>query len=168
MGTDDHPAAEPDLNSRDQLRFICLTTDEITDRWFGAWPALTYTRHSAPVQANGTIQTPMFRKPASLIVAVAALALAPVLSTEAVAQSRDQRQQSQERPSPRVSPDEARRRGGEAGGGRPIDTRPRRDGDYSVLVEREGRVREVVVDGQTGRARQGGGDNDNNQRRRPN
>lgn len=110
----------------------------------------------------------MFRKPASLIVAVAALALAPVLSTEAVAQSRDQRQQSQERPAPRVSPDEARRRGGEAGRGRPIDTRPRRDGDYSVLVEREGRVREVVVDGQTGRARQGGGDNDNNQRRRPN
>lgn len=113
----------------------------------------------------------MFRKPASLIVAVAALAFAPVLSTEAVAQSRDQRdrQQSQERPAPRVSPDEARRRGGEAGRGRPIDTRPRRDGDYSVLVEREGRVREVVVDGQTGRARQGGGDNDNNnQRRRPN
>ena len=109
----------------------------------------------------------MFRKPASLIVVVAALALAPVLSTEAVAQSRDQRPQSQERPAPRVSPDEARRRGGEAGRGRPIDTRPRRDGDYSVLVEREGRVREVVVDGQTGRARQSS-DNDNNQRRRPN
>lgn len=111
----------------------------------------------------------MFRKPASLIVAVAALALAPVLSTEAVAQSRDQRQpsQSRERPAPRVSPDEARRRGGEAGGGRVIDTQPRRNGDYSVLVEREGRVREVVVDGQTGRTRQGGND-DNNQRRRPN
>ena len=112
----------------------------------------------------------MFRKPASLIVAVAALALAPVLSTEAVAQSRGERdrQQSEERRAPRVSPDEARRRGGDAGRGRPIDTRPRRDGDYSVLVERDGRVREVVVDGQTGRARQGGGDNDNNQRRRPN
>ena len=109
----------------------------------------------------------MFRKPASLIVAVAALAFAPVLSTEAVAQSRDQRQQSQERPAPRVSPDEARRRGGQAGGGRVIDTQPRRNGDYSVLVEREGRVREVVVDGQTGRTRQGGND-DNNQRRRPN
>ena len=108
----------------------------------------------------------MFSKPASLIVAVAALALAPVLSTEAVAQSRDQRPQSQERPAPRVSPDEARRRGGEAGGGRVIDTQPRRNGDYSVLVEREGRVREVVVHGQTGRARQGG--DDNSQRRRPN
>jgi hypothetical protein len=110
----------------------------------------------------------MFRKPASLIVAAAALALAPVLSTEAVAQSRGERDrpQSEERRSPRVSPDEARRSGGQYG--RPIDTRPRRDGDYSVLVEREGRVREVVVDGQTGRARQGGGDNDNNQRRRPN
>ena len=108
----------------------------------------------------------MFRRPASLIVAVAALAFAPVLSTEAVAQSRDQRQQSQERPAPRVSPDEARRRGGQAGGGRVIDTQPRRNGDYSVLVERDGRVREVVVDGQTGRTSQGG--NDNNPRRRPN
>lgn len=109
----------------------------------------------------------MFRKPASLIVAVAALAFAPVLSTEAVAQSRDQRQQSQERPAPRVSPDEARRRGGQAGGGRVIDTQPRRNGDYSVLVERDGRVREVVVDGQTGRTSQGGNEN-NTQRRRPN
>ena len=61
----------------------------------------------------------------------------------------------------------ARRRGGEAGRGRPIDTQPRRDGNYSVLVERDGRVREVVVDGQTGQARQGGS-NDNTQRRRPN
>ena len=112
----------------------------------------------------------MSRKPASLIFAppalALALALAPVLSTQAVAQSRDQRQQSQERPAPRVSPDEARRRGGAAGGGRPIDTQPRRDGNYSVLVERDGRVREVVVDGQTGQARQGG--SDNTQRRRPN
>ncbi len=103
----------------------------------------------------------MFRKSASLIVAVAALTLAPVLSTEAVAQSRersrDREEQSQpsepqQRRAPRVSPDEARRSGQQYG--RPIDTRPRGNGDYSVLVEREGRVREVVVDGQTGRARQ--------------
>ncbi|GAW41473.1 hypothetical protein SH203_01879 [Brevundimonas sp. SH203] len=119
----------------------------------------------------------MSRKPASLIVAarpaimapimalIMALAFAPVLTTQAVAQSRDQAQPSPDR-GPRVSPDEARRRGGEAGGGRPIDTQPRRDGNYSVLVERDGRVREVVVDGQTGQARQGGPDNA--QRRRPN
>lgn len=116
----------------------------------------------------------MFSKAASLIVAVATLAFAPVLTTEAVAQSRDQRQQQSEddrRAPPRVSPDEARRRGGEAGGGRPIDTQPRRDGNYSVLVERDGRVREVVVDGQTGRPRQGDNNNSNNNndpRRRPN
>ena len=116
---------------------------------------------------KGARSVAMFRKPASLIAAPAlALALAPVLAAEAVAQSRDQAQQSQER-GPRVSPDEARRRGGEAGRGRPIDTQPRRDGNYSVLVERDGRVREVVVDGQTGQARQGGS-NDNTQRRRPN
>ena len=36
-----------------------------------------------------------------------------------------------------------------------------------LLVERDGRVREVVVDGQTGRTSQGGNDN-NTQRRRPN
>ena len=36
--------------------------------------------------------------------------------------------------------------------------------NYSVLVERDGRVREVVVDGQTGQARP----DNNNQRRRPN
>lgn len=114
----------------------------------------------------------MSRKHASLIFAPAALALAlalaPVLTTQAVAQSRDQDQRSQDRPAPRVSPDEARRRGGQAGGGRPIDTQPRRDGNYSVLVERDGRVREVVVDGRTGQARQGGSDDNNNQRRRPN
>jgi len=110
----------------------------------------------------------MFSKHASLIVAVATLALAPVFTPAASAQSsRDERQQSQQQQrQPRVSPDEARRRGGEAGGGRPIDTRPRGDGDYSVLVERDGRVREVVVDGQTGRPRDSGGNN--NQRRRPN
>lgn len=106
----------------------------------------------------------MFSKSASLIVAVATLALAPVFTPAASAQSRDERSQQQQR-QPRVSPDEARRRGGEAGRGRPIDTRPRGDGDYSVLVERDGRVREVVVDGQTGRARDNGGNND--QRRRP-
>ena len=109
----------------------------------------------------------MFSKSASLIVAVATLALAPVLIPAASAQSRDERQQTQPQPrQPRVSPDEARRRGGEAVGGRPIDTRPRGDGDYSVLVERDGRVREVVVDGQTGRTRDGGSNN-NNQRPRP-
>jgi uncharacterized membrane protein YkoI len=119
----------------------------------------------------GTRSVAMSRKLASLILAPAALALtlalAPVLSTQALAQSRDQDQRSQDRSPPRVSPDEARRRGGEAGGGRPIDTQPRRDGNYSVLVERDGRVREVVVDGRTGQARQDGSDN-NNQRRRPN
>lgn len=102
----------------------------------------------------------MFRKSASLIVAVAALTVAPVLSTEAVAQSRERsrdrnepsQQRSEERRPARVSPDEARRSGQQYG--RPIDTRPRGNGDYSVLVERDGRVREVVVDGQTGRARQ--------------
>lgn len=119
----------------------------------------------------------MSRKPASLILAPPAptlvlalaltLAFAPVLTTQAVAQSRDPDPRSQDR-GPRVSPDEARRRGGEAGGGRPIDTQPRRDGNYSVLVERDGRVREVVVDGRTGQARQGGSDDNNNQRRRPN
>lgn len=111
----------------------------------------------------------MSRKPASFIIAgqalILALAFSPVVTAPALAQSRDQAQ-SQER-GPRVSPDEARRRGGEAGRGRPIDTQPRRDGNYSVLVERDGRVREVVVDGQTGQARQGGSDN-NTQRRRPN
>ena len=108
----------------------------------------------------------MSSKFASLIVAVATLALAPVLTPAASAQSRDERQQTQQQPQrPRVSPDEARRRGGAAGGGRPIDTRPRGDGDYSVLVERDGRVREVVVDGQTGRTRDGG--SNNNQRPRP-
>jgi hypothetical protein len=112
----------------------------------------------------------MFSKSASLIVAVATLVLAPVLTPAASAQSRDERQQTQPQPQPqprqpRVSPDEARRRGGEAVGGRPIDTRPRGDGDYSVLVERDGRVREVVVDGQTGRTRNSG--SSNNQRRRP-
>lgn len=108
----------------------------------------------------------MSSKFASLIVAVATLALAPVLTPAASAQSRDERQQTQQQPQrPRVSPDEARRRGGEAVGGRPIDTRPRGDGDYSVLVERDGRVREVVVDGQTGRTRDGG--SNSNQRRRP-
>lgn len=112
----------------------------------------------------GTRSVAMFRKPASLILAVATLAFAPVMTTPALAQSRDQDQQTQDRPAPRVSPDEARRRGGEAGGGRPIDTQPRRDGNYSVLVERDGRVREVVVDGQTGQARP----DNNNQRRRPN
>ena len=74
-------------------------------------------------------------KAASLIVAVATLAFAPVLTTEAVAQSRDQRQQQSEddrRAPPRVSPDEARRSAGQYG--RPIDTQPRRDGNYSVLV----------------------------------
>lgn len=114
----------------------------------------------------------MFSKAASLIVAVATLALAPVLTTEAVAQSRDQRQQQSEndrRTPPRVSPDEARRSAGQFG--RPIDTQPRRDGDYSVLVERDGRVRDVVVDGQTGRPRQGdnnSSNNNNDPRRRPN
>ncbi|NBB64977.1 hypothetical protein GVN18_37605 [Pseudomonas sp. ODNR1LW] len=109
----------------------------------------------------------MSSKFASLIVAVATLALAPVLTPAASAQSRDDRQQTQQQPQrqPRVSPDEARRRGGEAVGGRPIDTRPRGDGNYSVLVERDGRVREVVVDGQTGRTRDGG--SNNNQNRRP-
>lgn len=110
----------------------------------------------------------MFRKTASLIVAVATLAFAPVLTTEAVAQARDPRQPASDDrrpPPPRVSPDEARRSA--APYGRPIDTQPRRDGNYSVLVERDGRVRDVVVDGQTGRPRQGdsGGDD---QRRRPN
>ncbi|WP_292224420.1 hypothetical protein [Brevundimonas sp.] len=114
----------------------------------------------------------MFSKAASLIVAVATLAFAPVLTTEAVAQSRDQRQQQSEddrRAPPRVSPDEARRSAGQYG--RPIDTQPRRDGNYSVLVERDGRVRDVVVDGQTGRPRQGDNNNSNNNndpRRRPN
>lgn len=123
---------------------------------------------------KGARSVVMFRKPAIHVVArqprtlalALTLALASVAPTAALAQSRDQAQQSQDR-GPRVSPDEARRRGGEAGGGRPIDTQPRRDGNYSVLVERDGRVREVVVDGQTGQARQGGSDN-NNQRRRPN
>ena len=122
----------------------------------------------------GPRSVPMSRKPARLILAsrpltvalalASTLALAPVMSTPALAQSRDQDQRAQDR-GPRVSPDEARRRGGEAGGGRPIDTQPRRDGNYSVLVERDGRVREVVVDGQTGQARP---DSNNNQRRRPN
>ncbi len=117
----------------------------------------------------GTRSVAMFRKPAPLLIAPPALALAlglafaPVMTTSAQAQSRDKDQRSQDR-GPRVSPDEARRRGGEAGGGRPIDTQPRRDGNYSVLVERDGRVREVVVDGQTGQARP----DNNNQRRRPN
>lgn len=102
----------------------------------------------------------MFRKPASLIVAIAALVLASPLATSAMAQERQRddndRSQSQR---PRVSPNEARR--GAAPYGTPIDTQPRRDGNYSVLVERGGRVREVVVDGQTGRGRQSEGDTNN-------
>ena len=113
----------------------------------------------------------MFRKFASLIVAAATLVFAPTLTSAAMAQSREPNVQSA--PPPRVSPDEARRRGGQAGGGRPIDTRPRSDGDYSVLVERGGSVREVVVDGQTGQTRSGNNsgnrnNNNDNQRRRPN
>ncbi|HBI19438.1 MAG TPA: hypothetical protein DDY79_09045, partial [Brevundimonas sp.] len=63
----------------------------------------------------------MSRKPASFIVAaqslvmalIMALAVTPALTTQAAAQSRDQDPRSQDR-GPRVSPDEARRRGGEA------------------------------------------------------
>lgn len=113
----------------------------------------------------------MFRKSASLIVAVATLTFAAPLATGASAQDRlrerNDRQEQQQRP--RVSPDEARR--GATPYGRPIDTQPRRDGNYSVLVERGGQVREVTVDGRTGQARQGGsGDRDNNDQRprRPN
>lgn len=107
----------------------------------------------------------MFRTSASLLVAVATLALASPLATGASAQDRPrERDDRQEQPQrPRVSPDEARRSAGQYG--RPIDTQPRRDGNYSVLVERGGQVRDVTVDGRTGQARQGG---NNNQRSRPN
>lgn len=110
----------------------------------------------------------MFRKSASLIVAVATLALASPLATGASAQERprerdDQQQQQPQRP--RVSPDDARRSAGQFG--RPIDTQPRRDGNYSVLVERGGQVRDVTVDGRTGQARPGGNNSNNDQRPRP-
>lgn len=119
----------------------------------------------------------MFRKSASLIVAVATLAFAIPLATGASAQERprERNDRQEESQRPRVSPDEARR--GASPYGRPIDTRPRRDGNYSVLVENGGRVRDVTVDGQTGRARpdgdssagRGGNNNrDNDRPRRPN
>ena len=172
MRPDDHPTPEPGLNGEGQASFIgmrnpkALRRSSVADADFA--PPIAYTDHSAPVQKRRTRQAIMFRKTASLIVAVATLALAPVLATEAVAQARDPRQpppSDDRRPPPRVSPAEARRSA--APYGRPIDTQPRRDGNYSVLVERDGRVRDVVVDGQTGRPRQGdsGGDD---QRRRPN
>lgn len=109
----------------------------------------------------------MSRKFAPLIVAVATLAFAAPLATGAEAQDRRRDRETApsepQRPPPRVSPDEARRSAGQYG--RPIDTQPRRDGNYSVLVENGGRVREVVVDGQTGRGRQSNNDNDQRPRR---
>lgn len=112
----------------------------------------------------------MSRMSHSLIVALATLALAAPLATGVSAQDRPrERDDRQEQPQrPRVSPDEARR--GASPYGRPIDTQPRRDGNYSVLVERGGQVRDVTVDGQTGRARPSGdSSNSNDQRpRRPN
>lgn len=84
----------------------------------------------------------------------ALVALAPL--SEAAAQSRgrddsDRREQSQSRP--RVSPDEARRNAEASSGGRRVGMRVRPDGDYGVVMERDGRVREVVVDSQTGQVR---------------
>ncbi len=83
----------------------------------------------------------------------ALVALAPL--SEAAAQSRDRdtdrREQSQ--PRPRVSPDEARRNAEASSGGRRVGMRVRPDGDYGVVMERDGQVREVVVDSQTGQVR---------------
>lgn len=108
----------------------------------------------------------MTRTAISLILAVATLACAAPLATSADAQERrserEREGQRSEQQRPRVSPDEARRSASQDG--RPIDIQPRRDGNYGVLVERGGQVREVVVDGQTGQRRQ----NSNEQRpRRP-
>jgi len=114
----------------------------------------------------------MSRMSHSLIVALATLAFAAPLATGVSAQDRprEREERRSEQPRPRVSPDEARR--GAAPYGRPIDTQPRRDGNYSVLVERGGQVRDVTVDGQTGRARpsEGSGNRNNNDQRprRPN
>lgn len=106
----------------------------------------------------------MSRTAASLVLAVATLVCVAPLATSAGAQERrnDRDDQRSEQQRPRVSPDEARRSASQDG--RPIDIQPRRDGNYGVLVERGGQVREVVVDGQTGQRRQ----NNNEQRpRRP-
>lgn len=135
---------------------------------FVAGPVVTYTDHSAPVQANAPRSNAMSRMSHSLIVALATLAFAAPLATGVSAQDRPREREDRrsEQPRPRVSPDEARR--GASPYGRPIDTQPRRDGNYSVLVERGGQVRDVTVDGQTGRARPSeGSDNRNNNDQRP-
>lgn len=100
-----------------------------------------------------------------LILSIAALiALAPV--AQASAQSRDSSRDQDERREQqrrderrnndtrrdersRVSPDEARRQAQSSG--RVIDLRRRTDGNYDALVERDGRVREVVVGDQNNR-----------------
>jgi len=100
----------------------------------------------------------MFRSSVALLAAV--LTFAPL--AEASAQSRDRRDQenpqaqqpNRDRPErPRVSPDEARRRAEASADGRRLDVRVRPDGNYGVIMENGGRVREVVVDGQTGQVR---------------
>lgn len=150
-----------------QTRHACVDPSSVTSAPFVGRPILTYTDHSASVQAQSPRSNAMFRKSASLIVAIATLALASPLATGAAAQERprDRDEQPSQPQRPRVSPDEARRSAGQYG--RPIDTQPRRDGNYSVLVERGGQVRDVTVDGRTGQARQGGNNSRDNNDQRP-
>lgn len=94
----------------------------------------------------------MIRLSAVLLAAV--MALAPLEGAAAQSRGRDDRSEQERRPErPRVSPDEARRNAEAASDGRRVGMRVRPDGDYGVVIERRGQVREVVVDSQTGQVR---------------
>lgn len=98
----------------------------------------------------------MIRLSAVLLAAV--MALAPLEGAAAQSRDssrgRDDRSEQERRPErPRVSPDEARRNAEAASDGRRVGMRVRPDGDYGVVIERRGQVREVVVDSQTGQVR---------------
>jgi len=93
----------------------------------------------------------------------AAMTFAPLAEASAQSRGRDRddrsEQSQQRRPDaqperPRVSPDQARREAEASSGGRRLDVRVRPDGNYGVIMENGGRVKEVVVDGQTGRVRE--------------
>lgn len=92
-------------------------------------------------------------RPSAALFAVL-MALAPLEGAAAQSRERDaeRREQSQAQ-RPRVSPDEARRNAEAASDGRRVGMRVRPDGDYGVVIERQGQVREVVVDSQTGQVR---------------
>lgn len=93
----------------------------------------------------------------SAAVFAALMALTPL--SEAAAQSRERDTDRREQPQrPRVTPDEARRNAEATNGGRRVGMRVRPDGNYGVVMERNGQVREVVVDSRTGEVRGQGRD----------